>query len=252
MKILLGFWLELHWTLKPNIQKTKIMASGPITSWQIDGKTTETVTNFVLGGSKITADGDCSHEIKRYLLLGRKAMTDLDNILKSRDITLPTKVCLVKAMAFPVVMYGYETWTIKRAVSKNWCFWTVVLEKTLEIPLDCKEIKSVNPEGNQSWIFIGGTDAEADDLILWPPDVKNCLLGKDPDSGKDWRQEEKGMTEDDMVGWHHRLDGHEFEQAPGVGDRQGGLTCCSPWCCEESDTTEWLNWTDWWTWIMKT
>ena len=103
--------MELHWTLKPNIQKTKIMASGPITSWQIDGKTMETVTNFVLGGSKITADGDCSHEIKRYLLLGRKAMTILDSILKRKDITLPRKVRLVKAMVFPVVMYGCESWT---------------------------------------------------------------------------------------------------------------------------------------------
>ena len=139
-----------------------------------------------------------------------------------------------------------ESWA-----SKNWCFWTMVLERTLESPLDCREIKSVNPKGNQSWIFIGGTDAEADALILWPPDAKNCLLGKDPDAGKDWRQEEKGMTEDEMVGWHHQLDGHEFEQSPGVGNRQGGLTRCSPWGCEESGTTEWLNWTDWWAWIMK-
>ena len=109
-----------------------------------------------------------------------------------------------------------ESWTLK-----NWCFWTVVLEKTLESPLDCKEIKSVNPKGNQSWIFIGRTDAEAEIPILWPPDVKNWLNGKDPDTGEDWRQEEKGTTECWMVGWHHWLDGHEFEQAPGAGDRTG-------------------------------
>ena len=125
---------------------------------------------------------------------------------------------------------------------KNWCFWTVVLEKTLESPLDCKEIKPVNPKGNWPWIFIGRTDAEAEALILWPPDAKNWLIGKDPDTGKDWRQEEKGMTEDEMVGWHHLLNGHGFEQAPGVDDGQGSLVCCSPWGRKESDMTEWLNW----------
>ena len=119
-----------------------------------------------------------------------------------------------------------------------------MLEKTLESPLDCKQIKPVNPIGNQSWIFIGRTDAEAETPILWPPDAKNWLTGKDPDAGKDWRQEEKGMAEDEMVGWHHRLDGHEFEQALGVGDGQGGLACCSPWGRRESDTTKRLNWTE--------
>ena len=118
---------------------------------------------------------------------------------------------------------------------KNWCFWTVVLEKTLEGPLDCKEIQPVHPKGNQSWIFIGRTDAETP--ILWPPDAKNWLIRKDPDAGKDWRQEEKGTTEDKVVGWYHWLDGHEFGQAPGVGDGQGSLACCSPWGCKESDTT---------------
>ena len=121
---------------------------------------------------------------------------------------------------------------------KNWCFWTVVLEKTLESPLDCKES---HPRGNQSWIFTGRADAEAETPILWPLDVKNWLIWKDPDAGKDWRKE-KRMTEDEIVGWHHRFDGHEFEQAPGVADGQGGLACCSPWGCKESDTTERLNW----------
>ena len=135
--------------LKLNILKTKIMASGPITSWQIDGETMETVTDFILGGSKITADGECSHEIKRHLLPGRKAMTNLDSILKSRDITSLTKVCLVKAMVFPVVMYGCESWTTKKAEHQRIDAF-VVLEKTLESPLDCKEIQPVHSEGDQS------------------------------------------------------------------------------------------------------
>ena len=126
---------------------------------------------------------------------------------------------------------------------KNWCFWTVVLEKTLESPLDCKEIKPVHPKGNQSWIFIGRTDAKTEAPILWPPDVKNWLIEKDPNAGQDWRQEEKGTIEDKMVGRYHRLDGHEFEQALGVGSGQGSLACCSPWGHKESDVTE-LNWSD--------
>ena len=129
--------------------------------------------------------------------------------IKSRDITLPTKVRLVKALIFPVVMYGCESWTVKKAEPKNWCFWTVVLEKTLESPLDCKETQPVHPKGNQSWIFIGRTDAET--LILWSPHAKSWLIGEDPDAGRDWGQEEKGTTEDEMAGWHHWLDGHEFE-----------------------------------------
>ena len=133
---------------------------------------------------------------------------------------MPTRVCLVKAMVFPVVMYGCKSWTIKGWVLKNWCFWTVVLEKTLENPLDCKEIKPVNLKGNDSWIFIGRTNAEAETPVLWSPDVKSRCIEKDPDAGKDWRQEEKGLTEDGMVGWHHQLNGHEFEQAPGVRDGQ--------------------------------
>ena len=162
------------------------MASGSITSWEIDGEAMETV--FILGGSKITADGDFSHEIKRRLLLGRKVMTNLNSILKSRDITLPTRVRLVKAVVFPVVMYGCESWTIK-----NWCFWTVVLEKTLQSLLDCKEIQPVDPKGNQSWIFVVRTDAEAETPIFWPCVAKGCLIGKDLDAGNDWRQEEKGQ-----------------------------------------------------------
>ena len=131
-----------------------------------------------------------------------------------------------------------ESWALK-----NWCFWTVVLEKTLESPLDYQEIQPVNPKGNQSWIFIGRTDAEGETPILWPPDVKNWLIGKDFDAGKDWRQEEKGTTEDEMVGWHHWQNGHEFELALGVGGGQGGLACCSPWSRKESYTNEQLNWT---------
>ena len=219
----------------------KITASSPITSWQIDGETTQTVTDFIFIGSKITTGGDCSHETTRHLLLGIKAMTHLDSTLKSRDITLLTKVHLVKAMVFPVVMYGCELDHKESWVIKNCCFWTVVL-KTLKILLDCKKIKPVNSKGNQAWMFIGRTDAEAETPILWPPDVKNWLIRKDPDAGKDWRQE-KGTTENEMVGWYHWHDGHAFEQAPGVGDGQGGLACCSPWGCKESDTTEWLNWT---------
>ena len=129
-------------------------------------------------------------------------------------------------------------------VPKNCWFWTVVLEKTLESSLDHMEIKPVNSKGDQFWIFIGRTDAEAETPILWPPDGKSWLIRKDPDAGKDWRWEEKGTTEDEMVGWHHQLDGHEFEQALGVGDGQGSLVCCSPWGLKELDTTEQLNWTD--------
>ena len=138
----------------------------------MDGKTVGTVADFIFLGSKITTDGDCSHEIKRSLLLGRKVMTDLDNILKSRDITLSTKVCLVKAMVFPLVMYGCESWTIKKAESRRIDVFELWLEKTLESPLDFKEIKPVHPKGDQSWVFIERTDAEAEAPILWPPDVK--------------------------------------------------------------------------------
>ena len=187
---------------------TKIMASSPITSRPIDG---ETVTDFIFWGSKIIADGDCSHEIKRRLLLGRKVMTNLDSKLKSRVITLSKKVHQ-PGYGFSsghVWMWeldgGEESWA-----PKNWCFWTMVLEKTLESPLDCKEIQPVHPEGAESWVFIGRTDVEAETPILWPPYAKSWLIGKDPDAGRDWGQEEKGMTEDEIAGWHHQLHGHGF------------------------------------------
>ena len=155
------------------------------------------------------------------------------SILKSRDITLPTKVHLVKAMVFPVVMFS---WALK-----NWCFWTVVLEKTLESPLDCKEIQPVHPKGNRSWIFIGRTDAEAEMPIFWPPDV-NWFIWKDTDAGKYWRREKKGTTEDEMVGWHHWLKWTWVNSGSWWWTRS--LVCCSPWGHKELDTTEWLNWTE--------
>ena len=198
---------------------------------------------YLFWGSKITSDCDCSHEIKRHLFLGRKAMTNLDSILKSRDVTLPTKVCLVKAMVFPVVMFGCESWTIKKAKCQRidafelWCW-----RRLLRVPWTAKRSSQFNPKGNQSWIFIGRTDAVDETPILWPPDAKNWLIGKDPDAGKDWRREGKGMTGDEMVEWHHRLNGHEFEQAPGVGDGQGSLACWSQWGHKKSDVAKWLNW----------
>ena len=217
--------------LKLNIQKTKIMASSPITSWQIYGQTTKPVTDFIFLGSKITADNDdCSHEIRRCLLLARKAMTNLDNILRGRDITLIRKVHLVKAIIFPVVMYGCESCTIRKAkcwridAFELWCW-----RKPLRVP-----------KGDHSWVFIGRTDVEAETPILWPPVVESPLIRKAPDAGKDWRQEEKGTTEDEMAGWHRRLNGHEFEH-PGIGEGQGSLVCCSPWGRKESDRTKQLN-----------
>ena len=158
--------------LKLNIQKTKIIASGPITSWEIDGETVETVSDFIVLGSK-TTDGDCSHEIKRRLLPGRKVRTNLDSILKSRDITLPTRVHLVKAMIFPVVMYGCESWTVKKGERQRidafelWCW------RRLESPLDSKEIQPVHSKGDQSWVFFGRNDAKAETPTLWPPHVKS-------------------------------------------------------------------------------
>ena len=185
----------------------------------------ETLKDFIFLSSKITANGYHSHKIKRCLFLGRKAMTNLDSISKSRDITLPKKVCLVKSMVFSVVIYGCESWTIKKTESwridafELWCW-----RRLLRVPWAVRRSK-----GNQSWIFIGRTHAEAETPILRPPDGKNWLIWKDPEAGKDWRQEEKGATEDEMVRWHHWVNGHEFEQDLGVGDRQGSLACCGPW-----------------------
>ena len=187
---------------------------------------------------------DCSHEIKRCLLLGRKAMTNLDSILKSRDITLLTKLCLVKAVVFPLVMYGCESWTIKKIecwkidAFELWCW-----RRLLRVPWTPRRSNQLILKEINSLILIGRTDAEAETSILWKRDTKNWLVGKDPDAGKDWRQE-KGTTEDERVRWHHQLEGHEFGQAPGVGNGQGSLACCSPWGHTELETTEWLNWTD--------
>ena len=196
--------------LKLNIQKTKIMASGPITSWEIDGETVETVADFIFLHSKITADGDCSHEIKRHLLLGRKVMTNLDSIFKSRDITWPTKVCLVKAMVFPVVLYGCESWTIKKAEHRRidafelWCW-----RRLLRVPWTARR-------SSQSILEEISPGCSLEGLML---KMKLHYFGHlmqrtdsfEPDAGKDWRQEEKGTTEDEMVGWHHGLNGCEFE-----------------------------------------
>ena len=187
------------------------MASDPITSWQIDGETMKPVRDFLSLGSEIIADGDCSHEIKRHLLLGRSYDQPRQHIKKQRHF-LADKCPSGQSFGFSnnhIWMWELdhkESWALK-----NWCFWTVVLKKTLESPLDCKEIKPVHPKGNQSWIFFRRNDAEAEAPILWVSDVKSWLIWKDPDAGKDWRQEEKGMTEDEMVGGHHWLDGHEFE-----------------------------------------
>ena len=214
------------------------MASGPITSWPIDGETMETVRDFIFGASKITADGDCSHKIKRCLLLERKAMTNLDSILKSRDITLPTKVHLVKAMVIPIVMYGCENQTIKKAehwridAFKLWCWRRLLRAPWTSRRSNRSILMEISPECSLKGLM----------LKVKLPDAKNSLIGKAPNVGKDWRQEEKGTTEDEMVGWHHRLNGHEFEQALGVGDGQGSLACCSPWVTK---SRTWLSdWTE--------
>ena len=202
------------------------------------GKTMETVTDIIVLDSKITADGNCSHEIKRCLLLGRKAMTNLDSVLKSRDITLPTKVHIVKVMVFPAVMYGCESWTIKKAELQRidafelWCW-----GRPLRVPWTARRSQPVHPKGNQPWIFIRKTDVEAEALIHWPHDGKYWLTEKDPDAGKDWGHEEKETTEDKMVGWHHQFNGQEYEQTPGDSEGQENLACCSPWSLKGLDTT---------------
>ena len=216
------------------------MASGPITSWQIDGETMERVIDFIFLGSKITAEGDCSHEIKRCLFLGRKVIINLESILKSRDITLPTKVCLVKAMVFPVVMYGCESWTVKKAECQRidafelWCW-----RRLLRVPWTARRstqsiLKEISPEHSLEGLML-----KLKSPVLRPPDVKNWLTWKDPDAGKGSGQEEKGTTGWD--GWHHQHNGHEFGWTLGVGDGQGGLACCSSWGCKELDMTEQLS-----------
>ena len=168
-------------------------------------------------GSKITADGDHSHEIKRHLLLGRRVMTNLDSIFKSRDIA--NKGPSSQGYGFSSGhVWMWELDCEEGRAPKNWWFWTVVLEKTLESPLDYKEIQPVHSEGDQPWDFFGGNNAKAETPVLWPPHVKSWLIGKDSDTGRDWGQEENGTTEDEMPGWHHGLDGHESEWTPGVGD----------------------------------
>ena len=195
--------------LKLSIKKTRIMASGPNTSWQIDEETMLTGKDFIFLDFKITMDSNCSNEIKRHLLLGRKAMTKLDCIKKQRH-QFAKKCPYNQSYGFSSI--HVQMWELDHRevwVPENWCFQTLVLEEILESPLDCKEIKPFNYKGNQSWISIGKIDAEAP--ILCPPDVKSWLIGKDPDAGKDWGQEEKGVTEHEIVGWHHWLNGHEFE-----------------------------------------
>ena len=221
------------------------MASGPITSWQIDGETVERVADFIFLGSKITADGDCSNEIKRHLLLGRKVMTNLDSILKSRDITLPTEVHLVKAMVFPVVMYGCESWTVKKAkcwridAFELWCW-----RRLLRIPWTVRRsnqsiLKEISPGCSLEGLMLK-LKLQYFGHLMWRVDSleKSLMLGRIGGRRR------RGTTEDEMVGWHHRLNGHGFEYTWGVGDGQGGLTCCNSWGCKESDTTEWLNWTE--------
>ena len=219
------------------------MASGPITSWQIDGEKVETVTDFIFLGSKITVDGDCSHEIQ--LAPWKKSYDQPRQHIKKQRHYFTDKSPFSQSYGFP--SSHVQMWELNHKESwapKNWCFWTVVLEKALESPLDCKEIKPVKPKRNQSWMFLGRNDVEAETPILWLPDAKNWLTRKHPDAGKDWGQDEKGTTEDEMVGQHDRLNGHESEQAPGVGDGQWSLVCCSPWGRKELDMTERLNWTD--------
>jgi len=216
------------------------MASGPITSWQIDGETMETVTDFIFLGSNITADGDCSHEIKRRLLLGRKVMTNLDSILKSRDITLPTKVRLVKAMVFPVVMYGCESWTMKKA--EHWRIEAFELwRRLLRVPWTARRsnqsiLKEISPRCSLEGMMLKLKFQYFCHLM------QSWLIGKDSDAGRDWGKEDKGNTEDEMAGWHHRLDGREFEWTRGVGGGQGGLACSDSWGRRVGH--DWLNWTE--------
>ena len=205
------------------------------------GKQWKQCQTLFFWGTKITADGYCSHEIKRCLLVGRKVMTNLEKHIKKQRCYFANKGPSSQGYGFSssqVWMWELdykESWA-----PKNWCFWTVVLEKTPESPLEYREIQPVHPKGNQSWIFIGRTDVEAETPILWPLDVKNWLIWKAPDAGKDWGQE-KWLTEHEIGGWHHRLNQCESEQMPGDSEGQGSLACCNPWGGKESDMTEQLN-----------
>ena len=171
-------------------------------------------------------------------------MTNLDSVFKSRDVTLPTNVRLSRLWFSCCHVWMWQLDCEESWAPKNWCFWTVVLERTLESPLDCKGIQPVHSEGDQPWDFFGRKNTKAETPVLWPPDVKIWFIGKDSDAGRDWGQEEKGTTEDEMAGWHHWLDGCESEWTLGVGHGQGGLACCDSWSRKESNTTERLNWTD--------
>ena len=206
----------------------------------------ETVTDFIFLDSKITVDDDFSHEVKRCLLLGRKAMANLDSVLKNRDITLATNVCIVKVIqSSSSHIWMWELDHKEGWAPKNWWFEIVALEETFESPLNCKVIKLVNCKGYQLWIFIGSTDAEDEALILWPPDAKSRLIGKDTDAGK--IEEGKRRRGQQRMRWFGSITNSVdtyFEQILGDSERQGSLVCCSPWGCKESDMTEWLNWTE--------
>ena len=229
--------------LKLNIQKTKVMTSDPITSWQIDGETMETVADFIFWAPKSLQMVICSHEIKRRLLLGRKIMTNLDRILKSRDIILSTKVHLLKAIVFSVVTYGCENWTIKKAERRRidafelWCW-----RRCLRVPWTARRpnqfiLKEIIPRCSlEGLMFIGSWNSNTLATLC-----KERTHSKRPWCRKNWGQEEKGTTENKMVGWHHQVNGHGFGCTPGVGDGQGGLACCSFWGGKESDMTDWTE-----------
>ena len=222
----------------------KIMASSPITSWQIHGEPVETVADFIFWAPKSLQMVIAALKLRETYSWKESYDQTRQHIRKQRHY-FANKGSSSQGYGFSSShVWMWELDYKEGSALKNWCFWTVVLEKTLESPLNSKEIKPVHPKGDQSWVFIGRTDVEAETPILSSPDVRSCLIGKDPDSGKDWGQEEKGMTEDEIVGWHHPLNGHGFGWTAGVGDGQGGLACCGSWGCKESDTNEWLNWTE--------
>ena len=224
--------------LKLHSKKTKIMASSPITSWQIKGEKVEVVTDILFLGSEITADGHCS-EIRRWLFLGRKTVTNLDSVLGSKAITLPTKVRIVKDIVFPVVTYGCESWTVRKAEHKKIDAFELCWRRFLRVPWIARRSKQVNLKGNQPRILIGMTDAEAP--VFWSPDANSWLIGKVPDAGKDGGQKEKSMWEDEMAGWNHQCNGHKLEQTSGDGEGQRDLACYSSRGHKESDTTGRLN-----------